>query len=692
MTTPNSAPTSAQQRRTVATACRICAVACGTIVELDGDDVMRITGDADDPWSKGYTCSKGRAGPEFHHDATRLDVPQIRRNGELVDASWDETLDDIAALLGGFVAQHGPSAVASYTGTGGPLDPSGYAMAHGFFRAVGTDQMYSALSIDCAGKFLVPELVAGVQMQFQPDVANTDLLLAIGVNTVVSHGHGLMMPNPLVHLRDLRARGGRVVVVDPRRTETSHHADLHLAVRPGTDPALLAFAVRHVLHARPDDAYLAECADAASVARLRALVEPFTAERAAEVCGVDATDVGAFANLLTAARRIGIETGTGVSMGRSANLTEWLVWALGAVTGSLDREGGSTFNAGFLRSLEDGLPGGRGDLGPRPPSRPDLPRIVNGEMPCAALADEIESGAVRALIVRMGNPALAIPDNERLARALASLDVLVAIDARPTQTTALATHVLPVADHFERADVITGYLQAAPFLRFAPAVVAPKAERRPQWWMFAELSRRMGLPLFGSARRDAQLADVELDDEVIAAAVAGHARRPWDEVRAQPYGVRDQSVEPGWMIPGRLPHLLDLAPPELVAQFQGGWLEQLPAAGQLVMINRRTAGQYNSLAPRTPAGPTLLVHPDDANRHALRNGDITEVSTLSGSCRAVVEISDTVLPGVVSLPHAYATANVNHLTSTSDIDPLNGMPILSGFAVSISGPVADRST
>jgi anaerobic selenocysteine-containing dehydrogenase len=230
-------------------------------------------------------------------------------------------------------------------------------------------------------------------------------------------------------------------------------------------------------------------------------------------------------------------------------------------------------------------------------------------------------------------------------------------------------------------------------MRFAPAVVAPKGQRRAQWRMFAELSRRMGLPLFGSARRDTQLADVVLDDEVIAAAMTGHARHPWDEVRAQPYGIRDESVAPGWMIPGRLPHLLDLAPPELVAQFTGdhittGWLEQLPAAGQMVMINRRTAGQYNSLAPRTPAGPTLLVHPDDADRHALRNGDTTEISTASGSCRAVVEISDTMLPGVVSLPHAYAAANVNHLTSTADIDPLNGMPILSGFAVSISGPVA----
>ncbi|MEO5900058.1 MAG: molybdopterin-dependent oxidoreductase, partial [Ilumatobacteraceae bacterium] len=646
------------------------------------------SGDADDPWSHGYTCSKGRAGPHFHSDPQRLDHPLVRRNGELVAAGWDDALDDIAATLHGIVADHGPGAIASYTGTGGPLDPSGYAMAQGFFRALGSDQMFSALSIDCAGKFLVPELVSGVQLMFQPDLAHTDLLLAIGVNTVVSHGHGLMMPNPLGHIRDLRARGGRVVVIDPRRTETAHHADLHLAVRPGTDPALLAFVIAHVLRTAPDEHYLTACADADSVERLRRLVEPFTAERAASVCGLAHDDVEAFAAMIVGAGRIGIETGTGVSMGRSANLTEWLVWALSAVTGSLDRTGGSTFNPGFIKPMEDGLPGGRGDLGPRPPSRPDLPRIVNGEMPCAALADEIESGAIRALIVRLGNPAIAIPDNERLARALRSLDLLVAIDARPTQTTALATHVLPVADHFERADLITGYLQAQPFLRFAPAAVAPTAERKPQWWMFAELSRRLDLPLFGSARRNGQLATVELDDEVIAGSMAGQARHPWADVRAAPYGILDDALGAGWLIPGRLPHLLDLTPPELVQQFAGPWLEQLPAAGQLVMINRRTPGQYNSMAPRPPARPTVLVHPDDAGRHGLLDGDTTEISTGSGRCRATVELTTAISVGVVSLPHAYASANVNNLTSTADVDPLNGMPILSGFAVVLSGPVA----
>ena len=155
----------------VATTCRICAVGCGTIVELDGDRVVSIIGDTEDPWSAGYTCSKGRAGGVFHDHPDRFDRPLVRRDGELVPCSWDEALDDIAVRLQALVADHGPDVVADYTGTGGPLDPSGYALAEAFMRNLGSHQRYSALSIDCPSKFLVPQLMAGVQLQFQPDLA-----------------------------------------------------------------------------------------------------------------------------------------------------------------------------------------------------------------------------------------------------------------------------------------------------------------------------------------------------------------------------------------------------------------------------------------------------------------------------------------------------------------------------------------
>ena len=678
-------PVADNGRRTLATACRVCAVGCGTLVELDGDRVVKVTGDPDDPWSKGYTCSFGRNAPTFHHHPDRLDVPLVRRDGELVPTSWNEALDDIAATIREIIASHGANAIAHYTGTGGPLDPTGYAMAHGFFRSLGTEQNYSALSVDCSGKFLVPELVAGVQLPFQPDLDECTLLIAIGVNTVVSHGHGVMMPNPLGRLRDVRARGARFVVIDPRRTETAHHADLHLAPRPGTDPALLAFVVRHVLRTGPDTAFLHACVDAASVERLRALVEPFTEAHAATICGVTIEQLDQLAAMVTTAGRVAIETGTGVSLGRSANLTEWLVWALSAVTGSLDRPGGARFNPGFLRPIEDALPSGRGDLLPRPASRPDLPRVVNGEMPCAALPDEIESGALKALFVRVGNPAMALPDTARVRRALAQLDLLVVVDAHHTPTVDVATHVLPMADHFERGDLLTGYLQAKPFMRYASAVVEPHGERRPQWWMFAELGRRLGFPLFGSSRVDRALADQPLDDEVVAGALARSSRHPWDEVRAAPYGMLDDCLPPGWMMPARLPRPLDVAPTELVEQFEQSWLQQLPPRNALVLVNRRTTKQYNSFSPMlTGHEPALLVHPDDADRLGLHDGGRATVTTAHGCCDALVEVTGSISRGVVSLPHASRMTNVNDLTSATDVDERNGMPILSGFAVTVS--------
>jgi anaerobic selenocysteine-containing dehydrogenase len=560
-------------------------------------------------------------------------------------------------------------------------------MAHGFFRALGTDRHFSALSIDCSGKQLVPQLVSGVQLMFQPDIDRASLLLAFGVNTVVSHGHGLMMADPVTRLRGLRARGGRLVVVDPRRSETAHHADLHVALRPGSDPALLAHLVRVVLSAGGDAEYLATCVQPDSVERLRRAVDRFDVETAASICDVPPKVIDRLGTMVLEAGRVAIETGTGTTMNPTANVTEWLVWALSAVTGSLDRAGGATFNPGFLRRLEDALPAGRGDLAPRTPSRPDAPRIVNGELPCAILADEIEAGALRALVVRLGNPALAIPGNERLRRALARLDLLVALDVVPTETTRLATHILPMTDHFERADLVTGYLQATPFLRFAPAVVKPLGERRPQWWVFAELSRRLGLPLFGSARRDVALAGCALDDEVVAASVAGQARRSWEEVRGEPYGVLDDSLGPGWLIPDRIPDLLDVAPSELTAQLAAWPGNGRPRAGSFVMINRRTSARYNSFAIKAST-PALLIHPDDAARLGLHDGDVTEITTPAGSCRATVAETDTMRPGVVSLPHGFGDADVNRLTTSDAIDPLNAMPVMSGYEVSLSGPVA----
>ena len=518
------------------------------------------------------------------------------------------------------------------------------------------------------------------------------------MNTVVSHGHGVMVPNPLGHLRDLRDRGGRIVVIDPRRSESSHHADLHLAPRPGTDPAILAHLVREALRRGGDGDFLRACADEASLRRLAELVEPYDAERAAEIAGLVVDELRDLDALVAGAGRLSVETGTGRD--DEPLRQPHRVARVGAARGDGQPRpaGRGTFNPGSLRRFEDAVPGGRGDLGPRPASRPDLRRLVNGEMPCAALADEIRAGHVKALLVRVGNPALAIAGQPALREALAGLDVLVAIDVRPTETTALATHVLPMTDHFERGDLLSGYLQAQPFLRWAPAVVARRGERRPQWWVFAELARRLGLPSYGSARRDTALAGRTVDDEAIAESIMGNARRPWPEVRAAPTAsVTTRWRRAGWCRRGCRSGSTSprpSSPPSSPPSHGAAVGEDAP----LVLVNRRTAQQYNSLHRQIvgrgrPAVPSLLVHPADAATRGLASGDTATVSTAHGSCAAVVEVTDAIRAGVVSLPHGFDEANVNRLIPTTSADPLSGMTIVSGLPVDVqpSTPAANAA-
>ena len=338
--------------------------------------------------------------------------------------------------------------------------------------------------------------------------------------------------------------------------------------------------------------------------------------------------------------------------------------------GGGDRQPGSrgrlTFNPGFLRA-RGRPPGGRGDLGPRPASRPDLRRIVNGEMPCAALADEIRAGAVRGACSCGSGTRAGDPGHRRSARRSAA--GRARRDRGPPVADDRRGHPRAAGRRPLRARRRSYGLPAGePFLRCAPAVVEPLGERRPQWWMFAELGRRMGLPLFGSARRDAELADGDVDDEVIAASISGQARRPWAEVRAAPYGVRDDVGGPGWLVPGRLPRLLDLAPTELVAEFSGAGRAASPGrrarARQPAHAQRSTTrctarcGRGRPRSRRCSCIPKMprTAEPRDGRRRRDASGERVMPSRGRGDGRD--------RRGVVSFPHGFDEANVNLVTST----------------------------
>jgi anaerobic selenocysteine-containing dehydrogenase len=522
------------------------------------------------------------------------------------------------------------------------------------------------------------ELVSG-QAMLNPvwDPEQPGLLLAFGINPVVSHGYGTAMADPITHLRRYRALGGRVWVLDPRRSETAAQADRHLPVRAGSDTAVLAWLCAEVLHDGVDPA--APCA-ATDVATLREALAGFTLDRAASASGVDRDELLALLADVRANRgRLAVMCGTGLTMSADGVLAEWLRWVLLAVSGSLDCPTGMRFNRGaVMRLRRAAYPPA---VAPGPPSRPEL-RPVLGQYPCVAMVDEIEAGNLRALVIGGGNPLHAFPDIDRTRAAFASLDVLAVVDVADNELTALATHVLPAAGQLERGDItLAENVSLRSGIQYTPAVVPAAAERRPVWWIFGQLARRMGGDILGGADPD------DLDDELFLGGVLAHSSLDAGEVvGAGPHGV-DIPHEYGWVADELLPDgRWQVAPPALIDRL-ARHRPPTAAGNELVLTNRRDIRRLNSLdyageaVGRDPEAAVRL-HPDDATQRGIDDGDRVRITSAHGHLDAVLRVDPGVRPGTVSVNHGRDGAPVAALTSTSDdVDALTGMPWASGLPV-----------
>lgn len=677
--------------------CRICNAMCGVVVTVDGDRVLRVRGDEEHPLSRGYTCPKGRALGAFHHHPDRLDRPERAVGPARHVVGWDTQLDDLAQRLGALVEERGPDAVGMYLASGSAFDANGRRAAERLLAGLGSRQKYTATTVDTPCKPLVAELVGGWS-GLTPiwDHERSRLLVLLGSNPVVSHGHSNAIPDPVTRLRHHRARGGTLAVVDPRRTETAALADVHLQARPGSDHVLLGHLVRELLtdpgrgdKVRPR---------ATGVDELTGAVAGFTLGATCARTGLAAEEVTGLLAAVRRAGRVSALTGTGSSMARTANVTEWLLWALHVVTDSYDHPGGMWFNPGYLSQLDerewhpsDGVP----DTGPR--SRPELPRRF-GEYPCAGLVDEIEAGHLRALLVVGGNPVTALPDHDRTVAALRSLDVLAVADVVGSETTALATHVLPAAGQLERADVpwLLDAYQLAVATQYTPAVVAPAQERRPVWRIMAELGDRLGVPVLP---RGVDLATA--DDEALVAALARRSRGGAEAVLAARHGAVHSGAVFGWVTDRVLPEGgWRLAPPPLVAQ-----LAELEAehrrgrdgggADELLLLPQRRLRTMNSQLRDTasPGGRTeradVVLSPADAAARGILDGAEVAVSSRHGSTRGPARVDERMAPGSVGVPHGWAEPDVCALTDARDVDALTGMPTQSGIPVRVAVVTVD---
>ncbi len=664
--------TTEAETRTVRSFCRICTAICGILVEVDGEQVVRVRGDAEHPLSHGYTCAKGRALPGVHHHPDRIERPLLRVGEELQPVSWEECLDDLGDRLRAIIDEHGPESVGVYFGSGLGMDAAGYRMMEALFAAIGTPAKFSPLTIDGTAKTLVSHLVGGFPgFTSHIDYDRATLVLYIGVNPVVSHGHNIALPDPVVAIREVRAHA-EVWVLDPRRTETARLASRHLAPRPGTDYAVLAFLIRELVRDSADRDVLEHCT--IGLAELAEAIEPFTLGHAAEVAGLAEADLD---ELLAAVRRAGpvaIHTGTGVTMGaENGNVTAWLSWVLMIVTGAMNRPGGVWFHPGFNLQFdsfelpvlpEDAL------FGPGPRSRPHAQAFL-GEWPCAALPDEIEAGNIRAFLNLGGSILSSFPDVTVLEPALRKLELLVSTEIIANPTTAISTHVLPTKDQLERADVtLWDFLVPTVSAQHTAAVVEPVGDRRSAWWVLAEIGRRLGH----------DLADADATDEERLATTMAAARCSYDEVVDAAY------VEEPVELPARwVEDYLDrsggwrLAPELLVDQ-----LAALEPPAPLVLIPRRQARKLNAALDFLGEAAEVVIHPDDAGAAGVVDGEPVVVRTDRGELTGTAKVDPSIRRGVVSVPHGHHGANVNLLTDKDVIDPVTGMVRYSGIAVTLA--------
>jgi anaerobic selenocysteine-containing dehydrogenase len=692
--------------RTALRICPLCEATCGLTLTIEGTTVTSARGDRDDVFSQGFICPKGASFGAVDADPDRLRTPLVRRGGELREATWEEAFDAVAAGIRPVVERYGPHAVGVVLG-----NPNVHTMAGGLYPpvlvgALGTRSLFTASTVDQMPKHVSSGLLYGDAGAIPvPDLDHTDHLLLIGANPLESNGSLCTAPDFPGRLKALKARGGTLTVIDPRRTRTARLADRHIAVRPGTDALLLA-ATAHVLFAED----LVDVGDLAphlhGLDELREALRDFTPEAVAEACDVDADVPRVLARELAAAPTAAVYGRIGSCTVPHGTLASWLVDVLNILTGNLDRPGGALFpQAATDRTPRPAGPGKGFALG-RWHSRVSKHPEAKGELPISALAEEIDTATeegepIRALVAIAANPVLSAPDGDRLDKALASLDFMVSVDPYLNETSRHADVVLPPPPPAQSPHHDFAFNTLA--IRNQVRYTRPAVPLEPGRMAETEILARLILAVSGMDGAEPAAVDAMVIDQTLGKAVKDphspvHGRDPRElaaqltgengperrldmMLRLGPYGDGFGAREDGLTLEKLLahPHGIDLGPlrPRLPQPLRTrtGKVELLPGpiaadlprlkramaerpAG-LVLVGRRHLRSNNSWMHNIPALTggtnrcTLHIHPDDAERLGIRDGAPVRVKGAGGAVTARAEVTDGVRRGVVSLPHGW---------------------------------------
>jgi anaerobic selenocysteine-containing dehydrogenase len=672
-----------QSLETRKTYCKVCMVHCGLEADIEGDRIVKVRGDQSHPLTRGYTCPKGRAIDRLHHHPDAITRPLMRKGGELVEVSWDEALDDIAARLRRIIDEHGPHAVGIYFGSGLGLDSCGYAMEEALHQALDHPPKFSPLTIDGVAKVLVAGAMGGfIGLNPKTDYDDVDMLLYVGTNPMVSHAHNTGMFNPATWIR-AAAQRGEVWTIDPLLTETAKFSTRHVAAYPGKDYAILAWLTREVIDGGPCNPRQA----IRGLDELRQALDAYDRATAAEIAGVPEQDL---ADLLAAIRRRGkvvIETGTGITMSSGCNMTQWFAWVLMILTGAMNCRGGTWFHPGFLIPFDSFELPQMDPWTPGPTTRPDVDGVI-GDWPCAVLPDEIEAGNIRGLMNFGGRLLRTFPDTTALRASLEKLELNVAVDILANETTAISTHVLPTKDAVERAELTRWDTLAWNLsMQYSDPLVAPMGERRSAWWVISQIMRRAGLAVPDHVPEDDSIPGA---DKTMLESLMPMARRGFDELCEKTY--LEEPIEfPAPWVDAHIERIggWQLAPEKFLGQWRQLREIDEAALGQpkpLCFSSRRQRRKFNAQLDFLGAEADIILHPADAQAHGIADGNPVQVSNDNGTINLVARIDPGMRRGVASIAHGHLEGNVNHLTSKSSIDPISGMAHYSGVPIDIKGP------